>query len=147
MDMGRRKLRVYGDADLEAELEDYLRNHKWINYEGARELGFSGRDDEHHYREASKRERVLVTHDEDFLNNAKFPLQETDGVIVIKRGGGLAAQLIALERFLSEVWPDFRDERGWRALGFFKARLTAQGFHWWGRTAEGKETEGYVLFL
>lgn len=144
--MGRRKLRIYGDADLEAELEEYLRNHNWINYEGARELGFSGRDDEHHYREALRRERVLVTHDDDFLNNSRYALHETEGVIVIKRGQSLEAQAFAFERFLRQAWPAFRDEREWRVLGFFKVSLSAQGFHWWSRNADGNETEGYEPF-
>ena len=144
--MGRRKLRVYGDADLDTDFEDYLRDHKWVNYTGARDLGFADRDDQHHYREASRQERVLVTHDDDFLNNTRYALQETEGVIVVKRAQGLEAQAVAFERFLRQVWPQFRDEQGWRVLGFFKINLSTQGFHWWRRTASGSQEEGYEPF-
>ncbi|MCH8814588.1 MAG: hypothetical protein IH957_05730 [Chloroflexi bacterium] len=142
--MAGRKLRVYGDADLEVELEQYFRDHKSVNYESARDLGYAGHEDEHHYREALKRRRLLVTHDGDYLNDSKFPLQETDGVLVLKRGQNLEAQTMALEKFLRWVWvPIFRDDSNYSALGHVKVELSGDGYHWWMHTTDGNVEEGY----
>jgi hypothetical protein len=143
--MGRRKLRIYGDADLDSDLEAHLRGHNWINYVGTKEHGLSDRGDDHHYQMARKDGRVLLTHDDGYLNNRVFPMLETDGVIVLKRGAGLDHVAIAFERLLRWYWgPVLRKSRG--TLGYMKINLSRDGFHYWGRTYEGQDEEGYQRF-
>jgi len=145
--MSRRKLRIYGDEDLDADLEEWLRTHKWVNYEGARDLGFQNRGDDHHYQEARKRRRVLVSHDPDYLDDTLFPLQQTDGVIVIKRGQARQDVAVALEKFMRWAWgPFIREytERG--VLGWHKVRLSTEGFHYRMRTWDGGQVEDYFPF-
>ena len=145
--MSRRKLRIYGDEDLDANLEEWLRAHKWVNYESARDLGFQNRGDDHHYQEAYRRRRVLVSHDPDYLNNTLFPLQQTHGVIVIKRGQTPLDVAVALDRFMRWAWGPFvRDYRERGVLGPQKVRLSTEGFHYQMRTSDGAEIEDYFPF-
>jgi hypothetical protein len=144
--MGGRKLRIYGDADIEGALEAHLKCHKRINYRGTRDLDSHTREDLHHYREARKLRRVLVTHDDDFLDDEKYPLHETEGVIVVKRRQSLEVQALALEKLL--MW--FRggaDGNGMSTLGRFKVELSVDGFHYSRRLADGSSEEGYHAFL
>jgi predicted nuclease of predicted toxin-antitoxin system len=145
--MSRRKLRIYGDEDLDAKLEEWLRVHKWVNYVGARDLGFQNRGDDHHYQEAYKRHRVLASHDPDYLDDTLFPLQKTEGVIVIKRGQTPQDVAVALEFFMRWAWgPFIRDYMDRGVLGFQKVRLSTGGFHYRMRTGEGGEVEDYFPF-
>lgn len=145
--MSRQKIHLYGDADLESELEDRLRGHAWVNYVGAKELGYGRRDDDFHFREAARRQRVLVSHDDDYLDNSDFPLQQTNGVLVIKRGQGFEGVALALEKFLRWVWgPLFRDEGGGPTFGPVKVSLSNDGFHWWARTGSGTMDDEYYPF-
>jgi hypothetical protein len=146
--MGRQKLRLYGDADIEGALEDHLRQHKHVNYRGTRELRSTTRDDRHHYRESLKQRRVLISHNDDFLDNEKYPLHETDGVIVVKRRQDLQTQALAFEKFLRWFWgPVIRDGQGSSTLGFFKIELSVDGFHYWRRLVDGSSEEDYHAFL
>lgn len=135
--MGKRKLGIYGDADLDPEIESYLKQHKWLSYVGARERQVAGRDDSHHYSEAFKLGRVLVTHDDGYINNRKYPIQETHGVIILRQRS-LDYVAVSMERFLRWYWePMYRHQRG--VLGFMKVDLSADGFHYWGRTPQRAE--------
>ncbi len=143
--MTRRKLRLYGDADIDTDLEKYLRQHKRINYTGARDIRLSARPDTDHYRHAFKDNRVLVTHDDGYLNNHEYPIIQTHGVLVLKRGSGGHYVQQAFERLLKHYWgPVLSDDR--RTLGYMKLNLSVEGFHYWGRTVEGQQDEGYHEF-
>jgi predicted nuclease of predicted toxin-antitoxin system len=145
--MSRSKLRIYGDEDLDANLEVWLRGQKRVNYEGARDLGFQNRGDDHHYQEAYKRHRVLISHDPDYLDDTLFPLQQTEGVIVIKRGQTPQDVAVALEMFMRWAWgPFIRDYRERGVLGEMKVRLSTGGFHYRMRTLDGGEVEDYFPF-
>lgn len=47
---------------------------------------YSGRDDHFHFQFATNQKMVLLTLDDDYLNNKKFKLHKTWGVILIKVG-------------------------------------------------------------
>lgn len=141
--MGRRKLKTYGDADIEGALESYLRRHKKINYVGTRDLRSETREDLYHYREARKQRRVLVSHNDDFLDNEKYPLHETEGVIVVKRKQSLEIQALALDKFITWLRVGTNAD-GTSTLGCFKVQLSADGFHYWRRHKDGNSEEGYL---
>lgn len=50
------------------------------------DFGFQGRDDIFHFQYALEHKSVLLTLDEDYLDNKKFRLNNSYGVIVIKVG-------------------------------------------------------------
>jgi hypothetical protein len=145
--MGRRKLFLYGDADLDSEFEQYLRMHNWVNYEGARGLGLAGRSDRFHFREAFRKKRVLICHDDGYLAKSTYPLHRTNGVIVIRRGRDWTYAADAFERFVRAMWaPVFRDVVNVSILGYAKVSLSRDGFHLWGRTTDGQVFEEYHIF-
>lgn len=142
--MGHRKLRLYGDADLDGVVEDYLRAHKWVNYVGARELGYATRGDDHHYQEAAGRRRALVTHDDGYLA-PRYRVQQTAGIIVIRRGRNRSDVATAFNRFLLWWWaPALGQERP--NLGNMKVELSVDGFHYWMYTEDGQDEEDYWTY-
>lgn len=50
------------------------------------DFNFNGRDDEFHYQYAAQQKTVLLTLDDDYLNNRRFKLDKTYGLIVIQAG-------------------------------------------------------------
>lgn len=47
---------------------------------------YQGRDDDFHYQFAAKQKAILLTLDDDYLDNRRFKLSKTFGVIVIQAG-------------------------------------------------------------
>ncbi len=77
------KARFYADENIEAWLVQHLRNQGLIIY-SAVELGFQSHDDQFHLQEARKRKSILLTRDNDFLSDRKFPYHDiSDTAIVI----------------------------------------------------------------
>jgi predicted nuclease of predicted toxin-antitoxin system len=78
------KWRLYADNNIEHEIVDHLRKSKmdvcWVAEEPdlRRE-----KDDAFHYRKARELGRYLVTHDEDFWNDPKYPLLSCPGLIIL----------------------------------------------------------------
>lgn len=50
------------------------------------ELGLLGRSDEDIFAAAWREERVVVTHDADFLNDRRFPQNRNPGVVIVHPG-------------------------------------------------------------
>jgi predicted nuclease of predicted toxin-antitoxin system len=144
--MARRKLYIYCDADLDEAVEEAFRRLKEINCDSARRAGTTTRADTDHFHYAAKNKRVLVTHDDDFLQRS-YSIMDTHGVIVISRGQNSVAVIEAFLKFLWWAWaPLVRDELKIRSLPGLKVRLSTDGFHWWQRTSDGKIEEDYYRF-
>jgi hypothetical protein len=81
------KVKFYADSNVELPLVEFIRDEGFkVLY--APELGLGSRDDDFHLQEAQKRKCVLLTRDEDYLNNRKFPfsrLKETAIVVFCTR--------------------------------------------------------------
>lgn len=50
------------------------------------DFNFNGRDDEFHYQYATQQKAILLTLDDDYLNNRRFKIDKTYGLIVIQVG-------------------------------------------------------------
>lgn len=61
-------------------LSDFQVKHSVLDFR------FQGREDEFHYQTAFKNKSILITLDEDYLDNKRFKLSQTFGVIIIKVG-------------------------------------------------------------
>ena len=100
--------RVYVDANVPAGLVAFMRDHlKWdvlfvIEHDDLRRA----RDGEH-YRLAKQLRRTLITLDRDYLDDRRFPPEESPGVIVMM-APGQGGYLHLLKRLDQEV---LRSER------------------------------------
>ncbi len=74
----------YADEDFPPAslklLRDFKVKHSIIDFD------YSGRDDEFHFKFAANQKLIMLTLDDDYLDNKKFKLIKTYGVIVIKVG-------------------------------------------------------------
>jgi predicted nuclease of predicted toxin-antitoxin system len=70
------------------------------NVKGVWELSLTGHPDENVWRVAQKDKRVLLTHDDDFLDNRQFLLKATFGVVVLPHKVGEESLLIGKLRHL-----------------------------------------------
>jgi predicted nuclease of predicted toxin-antitoxin system len=76
------------------------------------DVGLAGRDDTEVYAYAWRENRVLLTHDGDFLDDQKFPQHRNPGVVVLPDGmgdqqalaEGLAIALRAFATAPAELW-------------------------------------------
>lgn len=50
------------------------------------DFNYQGRDDDFHYQFAAEQKAVLLTLDDDYLDNRRFKLSKTFGVVVIQAG-------------------------------------------------------------
>lgn len=78
-----RRVKLLADEDIEQELIDHLRE-SGINVKSIREENLAGRSDSFVEATARKEKRFLLTkNSRDFLNDRKFPINKTFGIIVI----------------------------------------------------------------
>lgn len=127
----RKKARFLVDESLGRNVAALLREAGW-NVKYVDEIGLTGYCDEDVLAYAFRDDRVLLTHDTDFLNARRFPHHRNPGVVVLPGAeGNEQALLRALGRTLSVVGAArdlFRgsriaiDERGvWKVSTFEKA--------------------------
>ena len=77
--------RIYADANVPAGLVSYMRNHlHWDVLFVIEEEPLRRAPDLTHYRLAHQLRRTLVTMDRDYLDDRRFPPDETSGVLVIQ---------------------------------------------------------------
>ncbi len=74
--------RFYIDHDVDGVVVEMLR---WLKYdvETAKDIGAEAQRDEWHFRRAFRTKRVLLTKDKDYLDDERFPLSQTRGVIIL----------------------------------------------------------------
>ena len=76
--------RVYADANVPAGLVGYMRTRlQWDVLFVLEEDDLRRAPDVKHYRLAQRLRRTLVTMDRDYLDDRRFPPEQTSGVIVI----------------------------------------------------------------
>ncbi len=97
--------RIYADANIPAGLVSYMRHHlRWDVLFVLEEEPLRRASDVTHYRLAQQLRRTLVTLDRDYLDDRRFPPDETSGVLVIQAPD--ARQLTALvERIDRTLFP------------------------------------------
>lgn len=83
----RKKTRILVDECLGREVADFLRERSY-NVVFAADVGLSGRSDEELLAHAWQDERVLWSHDRDFLDDTRFPEHRNPGVVILPGGDG-----------------------------------------------------------
>lgn len=77
------KLKIYADENIETIFNCIFKSEAKVNIISAVELGYKGRDDEFHFKEAKRKNRFLLTCDHDFLNHNKFKFNQMIGVVIL----------------------------------------------------------------
>jgi hypothetical protein len=99
----RGKAKFLVDENLGTEVTRVLRDDGW-NVTDVFELNIVGQPDENVFAAARKLNRILLTHDEDFLDDRRFPPRLNPGLVVLPGAeGNDIALLSAIYRLLSIV--------------------------------------------
>lgn len=117
------KWRLYADHNIEREIVQYLREDArmdvlWVQEEPKLR---QQQDDIFHYHEARRLRRYLLTYDQDFWDDARFPLNQSPGVIILVRGSEAKYLVHVFEKLLTGFGEVIY-------LDAMKIRLTAEGF-------------------
>jgi len=108
----RKKARFLTDQDVHSETAPFLRTHRW-NVKTAQEVGLTGHDDSDLMAFAQREDRLLLTHDRDYLSDRKFPPARKGGVVILPGGAGdIRALVQALLDMLAIVAPYWNAYRG-----------------------------------
>jgi len=98
-----KKARLLVDESLGPEVAMVLRSAGW-NTKYVVEIGLQGHSDEDVFAFAQRDDRILLSHDSDFLDDRRFPPHRNPGVIILPGGSGDEKALgIALGHALSVV--------------------------------------------
>jgi predicted nuclease of predicted toxin-antitoxin system len=104
----------YADHDLDDTIVQVLRRLKY-EVETARDIGAQNQPDEFHYKRAFKTKRVLLTHDKDYLDNERFPLSQTNGVIIFNidtdNTSEIARALEVVDVILAKISPILKEKK------------------------------------
>jgi len=95
----KRKSKFLVDENLGYGTYEVLRDLGW-NAKFVSEVNLSGKSDENIYQYSFKHNRIILTHDEDFLNNQQFPYYCNPGVIIFPGGDG---NVTVLERSIADM--------------------------------------------
>ncbi len=122
-DFGRfkKKARFLVDESLGEAVARVLRENKW-NAEFAPDVGLGGHSDEDVFAYAWREDRVLLTHDRDFLDDRRFPPHRNPGIVVLPGASGTGEGLgAALRSIVSIIGPNRK------AFRRFKIEITQEG--------------------
>jgi predicted nuclease of predicted toxin-antitoxin system len=123
VDHFRSKARFLVDESLGIEVARVLRHLKW-NVEFVGEVGLAGHSDEDVFARAWDEDRILLTHDADFLDDRRFPPHRNPGIVVLPGASGNEEALLrALSGLLAFVGP-FRD-------GYWRTKVLASADGTW----------------
>jgi predicted nuclease of predicted toxin-antitoxin system len=75
----------------------------------ASELSLRGRSDEEQLAAATRNDRILVTHDDDFLNDRCFPPSGNPGLVAIAGSGESTEELTAALEILFTLIAPYRE--------------------------------------
>ncbi len=104
----RKKARFLVDESLGVNVAEAIRDEGW-NAKFVAELGLAGHSDEDVFARAWADDRLILTHDSDFLDDRRFPPHRNPGVVVLPGAEGDELPLItALAGLLLFVAP-FRE--------------------------------------
>jgi len=134
----RKKWRLYADNNIEREIVEHLLGERFDVLAVGADPQLRHQEDEFHYQKARQLDRYLLTHDEDFWDDRRFPLRESPGVIIIPGNEeGMSKHFPVLLRKIIER--DYNVDNGPRHLGGVKLRLT-----WDGMTYKSNPPDGSV---
>lgn len=112
------------DENIDPELASWINaSHIW-KADHVRDVGLAGKDDKAVYAWAWKHKRWLLTHDDDFLDDRRFPFHRTHGVIVLPGGQG------EIQAMREAIW-DVLGILGYHAKLFTGAKIVVAPGHIW----------------
>lgn len=76
------------DENIDPELAAWINRSGIWKADHVRDVGLAGMDDKAVFAWAWKHKRWILTHDEDFLDDHRFPFHRTHGVVVLPGGQG-----------------------------------------------------------
>jgi predicted nuclease of predicted toxin-antitoxin system len=91
------------DESLGMRVTTALRDKGW-NVKDVSEVGLNGHSDEDIFAYAKREDRILLTHDSDFLDDKRYPMGRNPGVIVLPGADGSVS---ALSRALGYIYPHY----------------------------------------
>src|SRR3990172_101090 len=128
----RKRARFLVDESLGAEVAEVLRDQGW-NARYVTELGLEGHSDEDVFARAWADDRIILTHDTDFLDDKRFPPHRNPGVVVLPGAEGDDPSLLtALAGLVSFVAP-FRE-------GYRRAKVIVSADAEWTFIRQNPET-------
>lgn len=83
-DRFERSARWLADENIHLSIIEWMRN-EGMNVWTAEELGLKGRDDNAVFKLARRLDRMILTSDEDFWDDSKFPIDICPGIVVISQ--------------------------------------------------------------
>lgn len=89
----RKKAHFLVDHNVDEETATYLRGEGW-NVVTATEAGVSTHADEDIFAFALREDRILLTHDKDFLDDRRFPPHRNPGVVILPGASGNTRDLV-----------------------------------------------------
>src|SRR6266581_6987702 len=99
------KARFLVDESLGREAALFLRSNGW-NTRSVDEVGLQGRSDEDVHAYAKHDNRIILTHDRDFLDDRRFLVDGHPGVVVLPGGSGESEPLLrAMFNMLKIIGP------------------------------------------
>lgn len=102
----KKKAKFYLDENIEEEIAEFLFCLGW-NIKTFKDFSLAGRPNEKHFIKAGKLNRILITQDNDFWDNERFPVDKHPGVIILQyQNHQTAGQAI---RFINDVIFPFVD--------------------------------------
>jgi predicted nuclease of predicted toxin-antitoxin system len=104
----KKKSRFLVDESLGPEAAVVIREQGW-NAKYVDEVGLKGHVDEDVFAFAWKDDRILLTHDRDFLDDRAFPPHRNPGLVVLPGGDGDERALIKGLLFVLSVVAPFRE--------------------------------------
>jgi len=88
-----KKTRFLVDENVHTEVVRYLRAHGW-NVKSVDDVALRGHSDEDVLAFAHREDRILLTHDRDFLNDRQYPPNRNPGVVILTGGKGNDERLV-----------------------------------------------------
>jgi predicted nuclease of predicted toxin-antitoxin system len=139
----RKKWRLYADNNIEREIIEYLREEGFDVLSVGEDPQLRNEEDEFHYQKARQYDRYLLTHDDDYWDDRRFPLRQSPGVIILPENeDGEAKYFPVLLRKIIDR--DYNVDNGLRHLGGVKFRLTWDGMTYKMSSMEAADTVSWV---
>ena len=103
-----KKCRFLVDENMDAETTLFLRGEGW-NVKSVFEAGLSGHPDENVLALAHREDRVLLTHDADYLDSDRFPLHRNPGIVLLPGAQGDVYTLVRSLMDLMSIFAPYRE--------------------------------------
>jgi predicted nuclease of predicted toxin-antitoxin system len=101
----RKKARFFIDESLGIGTTEFLKELGW-NVKDVSEVGLLGHSDEDVMAYAFREKRIVLSHDNDFLKDRRFPFHRNAGVVILPGGDGDERALVfALLDLITLVGP------------------------------------------